>query len=113
MLRTLRLGQSLRPKARWGFYSYPSCSSNLKENCNSYSRQLNNKLLWLFKDVDVILPSLYTTKKMLFDKKDATLNFVQRRVQEALRVGNGTKPVYAYLSLYENKTEKFLDEVWC
>jgi len=113
MLKTLQLGQTLRPKALWGYYGFPRCY-NTKTNtstCSNFTKELNDELIWMFNASTVILPSIYLSKKLETDPFD----FVEGNILEAIRVSNQSYnrplPVYAYVRLVYTYSQDFLNEV--
>jgi hyaluronoglucosaminidase len=83
-LLTLRTAQSLRPKGQWGFYQYPYFSHD-------------RALMWLWAEVDVLLPSLYSR-----DAADATTGVNDSLVvAEMVQAATGIRPlILPYLWLW-------------
>ncbi|XP_071944465.1 hyaluronidase-5-like [Antedon mediterranea] len=98
MKGVLRLGKTLRPNASWGFYHYPYCHNkepSTDYECLNATVASNDKMTWLFDESSAIFPSIY-----LLPYVKNNLEFVNSKLQEALRVVNNLKepgkPVYVY-----------------
>ncbi|XP_038637227.1 hyaluronidase PH-20-like isoform X3 [Scyliorhinus canicula] len=122
MLKTLKLGKSLRPNHLWGYYLYPECYNyhykdkiiNYTGSCPDIEITRNNELLWLWDESTALFPSIYL-QTTLRDSV-AAAKFVRHRVQEAKRVAllssqEYTPPLYVYTRpVFTNAQDKFLSE---
>lgn len=105
MLRTLRIAQKLRPRARWCYYYFPDCYNHGVENhafrnfCNSKVQKQNNRLTWLWNQTSAICPSVYMQKYHI-DKYNATERtwWIYSRLVEALRLSRSHTPIYPYMN---------------
>ncbi|XP_013857203.1 hyaluronidase-3 [Austrofundulus limnaeus] len=125
MEETLRLAVKRRPKGFWGFYGFPSCFNKHKRktdqtytgHCHKGTRQMNDKLSWLWTQSTALYPSIYLPQR-LAGSADAAL-MVRHRLLEALRVasnwrhGNKTvhaTPVFPYARLAFTRSLNFLNQ---
>ncbi|KAK9874345.1 hypothetical protein WA026_002695 [Henosepilachna vigintioctopunctata] len=87
MDQTLALAKKLRPKAKWGYYAYPYCFNkspkNTAKDCPKEVLDENDRLHWLFRETDLLVPSLYLNEKM--SRKDK-LEEIEGRINEAARI---------------------------
>ncbi|GCC34489.1 hypothetical protein chiPu_0012963 [Chiloscyllium punctatum] len=123
MLKTLKLGKSLRPNHFWGYYLYPECYNyNYKDNNSNYSGSCpdieidrNNELLWLWNESTALFPSIYL-QTMLRASVNAA-KFVRHRIQEAKRVAllssqEYSPPLYIYTRpVFTNAANEYLSEI--
>ncbi|XP_017266727.1 glyco_hydro_56 domain-containing protein [Kryptolebias marmoratus] len=95
MVETLREVKRLRPKALWGFSSYPSCYNNdpTQTQLTNYTSQcplaemaLNDELMWLWKRCSALYP-LLTLEKLQGGTPETKL-YLSSQIKEALRVGS-------------------------
>ncbi|XP_036388714.1 hyaluronidase-3 [Megalops cyprinoides] len=92
MSGTLKLGVSLRPAGKWGFYGLPSCFNVHKHDhkytghCHPKTVGRNDRLGWLWEQSTTLYPSIYLPY-WLAGSNDAAL-MVRYRVLEALRVAS-------------------------
>lgn len=114
-LATLRLCQEMRPKAKWGFYGYPSKifkhQTDTPKNVIGYgdhthrASQINDRLRWMWEAVDALFPSYYAPRYTLLAgepsqcpnqeaSREEDREFLRSNVAEARRLSKG-KPVYA------------------
>ncbi|XP_067854423.1 hyaluronidase-4-like [Heptranchias perlo] len=101
MTQTLRVGQTMRPTAWWGFYLFPDCYNyDYNSNFSTYTGQCpaieierNNELLWLWSHSKALYPSIYMEE--ILKSSEQGKNFVRARVQEAMRVALMTNSKYA------------------
>ncbi|XP_030621206.1 hyaluronidase-5-like [Chanos chanos] len=121
-LRSLRLGQTLRPSRRWGYYLYPDCYNydynsdmdGFTGECPEIEKKRNNNLLWLWEQSTALFPSIYL-EQALRESHKATL-YVRHRIQEAMRVSrlpNSTRsiPIYAYIRpLFKDNDMVYMSE---
>ncbi|XP_066543131.1 hyaluronidase PH-20-like [Amia ocellicauda] len=122
MRETLKLGKTLRPNQRWGFYLFPNCynhrhilNTNYTGQCPEAERARNDGLHWLWEESTALYPSIY----FLEDLKDSwkAALFVRHRVLEAMRVAQRPRrsepiPVYVYnRPVIVGHTQQFLSQV--
>ncbi|CAL8368862.1 unnamed protein product [Lota lota] len=125
MGETLRLGATGRPGGLWGFYGFPACYNDPKKNlkganytgqCHLGTRELNDRLDWLWRESTALYPSIYLPRRLAGTQESALM--VRHRVLEALRVGsirrhdNTSKqamPVLPYARLAFTHTLDFLN----
>ncbi|XP_037540897.1 hyaluronidase-3 [Nematolebias whitei] len=125
MEETIRLAVRHRPKGFWGFYGFPSCFNKHKRKtdqtytgrCHKGTRQLNDRLSWLWTQSTALYPSIYLPQR-LAGSADAAL-MVRHRLLEAMRVastwrhGNNTihtTPVLPYARLAFTHSLNFLNQ---
>ncbi|XP_058415288.1 hyaluronidase-1 isoform X3 [Diceros bicornis minor] len=116
MVRTLQLGQALRPRGLWGFYGFPDCynydflSPNYTGQCPPGIRAQNDQLGWLWAQSHALYPRIYIPAALEGTGKSRT--FVRHRVGEAFRVavgaGNPNLPVLPYVQIFYDMTNRFL-----
>lgn len=121
MEETLKMGIDLRPLHLWGYYLFPDCynydfeESNYTGTCSEHTKQLNNKLHWLWEVSTALYPSAYLPVSVSGSRSAAL--FVRHQVQEATRVAalpkrRHTAPVYVYLRpLLRDQKELYMNEV--
>ncbi|XP_067907007.1 hyaluronidase PH-20-like [Heterodontus francisci] len=123
MLKTLKLGKSLRPNHFWGYYLFPECynynykdsNTNYTGSCPDIEITRNDELLWLWNESTALFPSIYLQTK-LRSSLDAA-RFVRHRVQEAKRVAllsgqEYSPPLYVYTRpVFTNATTEYLSEI--
>lgn len=114
MLESLREGKRLRPNARWGYYAFPYCFNGRKNNpeqCPSEVTAENRDISWLFKNTDIILPSVYMSEKMPMDYR---VKMVKGRVAEAKKMSMYSRPnngqIYTYIRYCYTDTLNYLEE---
>ncbi|GAB5568741.1 hyaluronidase PH-20 [Prionailurus iriomotensis] len=120
MLKTLKLGKSLRPNYLWGYYLFPDCyNHNIKNpsyngSCPDVEYKRNDELNWLWNESTALFPSIYLNSK-LKSSPNASL-FVRNRVQEAIRVSKVSSakqplPVFVYTRpVFTDLDLKYLSE---
>ncbi|XP_055049245.2 hyaluronidase-5-like isoform X1 [Misgurnus anguillicaudatus] len=120
MEETLKLGVTLRPQYLWGYYLFPDCYNyefevqNYTGVCSEHTKQLNDKLFWLWERSTALYPSAYLPANISGSKTAAL--FVRHQVQEAMRVAalpkhSYTAPVYVYLRpLIRDQKEIYMNE---
>ncbi|NWU91901.1 HYAL1 protein, partial [Upupa epops] len=118
MVQTLRLGETLRPKAYWGFYHFPECYNNDFDNlsytgsCPEVEQQRNKELWWLWERSQALYPSIYLPSCLNTTNK--VLPYVQHRVAEAFAVQrdilNERIPVLPYSQIAYELTVDFLSQ---
>ncbi|XP_027889201.1 hyaluronidase-2 [Xiphophorus couchianus] len=95
MVETLREVKRLRPKALWGFSSYPNCYNsdpaqtqlgNYSGQCPPAAMALNDELLWLWKRSSALFPLLTLEKRQ--GGTVAARSFLSSQIKEALRVAS-------------------------
>ncbi|XP_075403530.1 hyaluronidase-1 isoform X2 [Tenrec ecaudatus] len=116
MVGTLQLGQALRPRGLWGFYSYPACynydflSPNYTGQCPTDVRAQNDQLRWLWRRSRALYPSIYLPEALKGSGK--TQMFVRHVVEEAFQVaqaaGVSDLPVLPYAQIFYKMTNHFL-----
>ena len=98
MLETLSACQSVRPRAKWGFYRFPDCHDNEQiTNCSQSSEEWDDKLNWLWNNQNAIYPSSYISIKT--KNSENITRYVQSRTLEAWRILPKNKPdmpIYHY-----------------
>ncbi|XP_078077322.1 hyaluronidase-5-like [Mustelus asterias] len=123
MLKTLKLGKSLRPNHLWGYYLYPECYNyNYKDEITNYTGSCpdieitrNNELLWLWNESTALFPSIYL--QTMLRSSTTAAKFVRHRVQEAKRVAllssqKYTPPLYVYTRpVFTNAQAEYLSEI--
>ncbi|XP_043280698.1 hyaluronidase-like isoform X2 [Venturia canescens] len=115
MEETLNTAKTLRPKATWGYYAFPYCF-NLTPNqpgsqCDPKVLEENDSMAWLFKNENVILPSVYLRSNM--SRRDV-IGLIRGRIKEAMRMAEKSKPrtkVLAYTWYkYHDKRDTFVTQ---
>ncbi|XP_067856206.1 hyaluronidase-5-like [Heptranchias perlo] len=123
MLKTLKLGKSLRPNYLWGYYLYPECYNhnykhstiNYTGSCPDIEISRNDELLWLWKESTALFPSIYL--QTILRSSVAAAKFVRHRVQEAKRIAllssqQYPPPLYVYIRpVFTNSTAEYLSEI--
>ncbi|XP_046814697.1 hyaluronidase A [Vespa crabro] len=115
MEKTLKLAKNIRDKNKWGYHGYPYCptasTGNPSFDCDALAMNENDKLSWLFKYQDVLLPSVYV-KHVL--KPEEKIGLVRGNVKEAVRISKKFEHLPKVLSYwwyaYEDKMDTFLTE---
>lgn len=103
-LATLNECRRLRPKAKWGFFNYPTFYG---PHVSNHVKQLNEQLAWLWEAVDVLIPSTYARfythvetsqpgDERFENTIEADRKWILARVGEAVRLAAG-KPVYTIM----------------
>ncbi|NWX31299.1 HYAL1 protein, partial [Notiomystis cincta] len=115
---TLWLGESLRPRAYWGFYGFPDCYNNDFDSpsyngmCPEVEQQRNKNLSWLWKSSQALYPSIYLPARL--NGTDKVLAYVRHRVAEAFAVQRGVLgsgiPVLPYSQISFELTVDFLSQ---
>ncbi|XP_060691803.1 hyaluronidase-4-like [Hemiscyllium ocellatum] len=101
MTQTLRVGQSMRPQALWGYYLFPDCYNyHYNDNFSSYNGRCpniefgrNDQLQWLWSKSNALYPSIYMEE--ILKSSEQGRQFVRARVQEAMRVSLTVDSAYA------------------
>lgn len=114
MLETLRVGKKNRPNAKWGYYAFPYCFNGRGKNadtCPNNVKAENNEIQWLFRETDIIVPSVYMSEKMPFDSR---VKMVKGRVSEAKRMARYSRPghgqIQTYIRYCYTDTKRLLEE---
>lgn len=113
MLETLRRGKKLRPKARWGYYAFPYCFNGRKgnpEKCPANVNAENRGIQWLFRESDVIFPSVYMSEQMPVSYR---VPMVKGRVAEAKKMSDSVddgRKIYTYIRYCYTDTLNYLEE---
>ncbi|XP_014299670.1 hyaluronidase [Microplitis demolitor] len=99
MAETIKLAKKLRPHAHWSYYAYPYCF-NLTPNqpsasCDPQVLKENDKLSWLWKLENVLLPSFYLRYSLSTDER---LGLIAGRLHEAVRLNKkfSNRPIIPY-----------------
>uniref|UniRef100_A0A8C4QIB3 Hyaluronidase n=1 Tax=Eptatretus burgeri TaxID=7764 RepID=A0A8C4QIB3_EPTBU len=121
MLRTLQLGQRLKPKCLWGFYLFPNCYNYeyKKENflytgrCPKIEPSRNDLLQWMWHESDALYPSIYV--ELMLKDSPKTVPYVRYRLDESIRVASPpltekTKYIFPYVMPVYTETDTFLTE---
>lgn len=122
-IRSIRIGRRLRPNRLWGYYLYPDCYNydfnddmdGFDGECPAVERDRNDNLLWLWRESNVLFPSIYL-ELLLRESRQARL-FVRHRIQEAMRVSmlpnnSYSIPIYAFIRpVYKDSTDDYMSEV--
>ncbi|NXA33338.1 HYAL1 protein, partial [Eudromia elegans] len=118
MEQTLKLGESLRPDAYWGFYGFPNCYNNdftsedYTGKCPFIEQLRNRELYWLWHNSRALYPSIYLPQQLSGTNK--VLSYVRNRVAEAFSVQelvvDGSIPVLPYAQVTFENTDIFLSE---
>uniref|UniRef100_A0A8C3QHY2 Hyaluronidase n=1 Tax=Cyanoderma ruficeps TaxID=181631 RepID=A0A8C3QHY2_9PASS len=118
MNKTLWLGETLRPRAYWGFYSFPDCYNNdfdslpYNGTCPDVEQQRNKNLSWLWRNSQALYPSIYLPVRLNGTTK--VLPYVRHRVAEAFAVQRGILdsgiPVLPYSQIAFESTLDFLSQ---
>ncbi|XP_037540889.1 glyco_hydro_56 domain-containing protein [Nematolebias whitei] len=122
MVETLREVKRLRPKALWGFSSYPSCCNgdptqtpltNYSGQCPPAEMALNDELMWLWKRSSALYP-LLTLEKLQAGTLGVRI-YLSGQIKEALRVGSlaGAEfglPVFPLVKSVYASTRTFLSQ---
>uniref|UniRef100_A0A914DHS2 Hyaluronidase n=1 Tax=Acrobeloides nanus TaxID=290746 RepID=A0A914DHS2_9BILA len=114
LLETIKLCKKLRPKAKWGFYDYPSCNYDAghqgETECSKKYQSINERLLWLYKEVGALYPQIYLYKKS--EDRSITQSYIHAKAMEAEWIQIITKrsiPLYFYSKIeyspYINRSE--------
>ncbi|XP_032893249.1 hyaluronidase-4-like [Amblyraja radiata] len=106
MSSSLRLGQSMRPKAYWGFALFPDCyNGNYGDEFTTYDGHCpdieikrNTELTWMWTQSSALFPSVYLEEALHSERGKL---YARYRIKEAIRVALLTKeefapPVYIY-----------------
>ncbi|XP_032893246.1 hyaluronidase-like [Amblyraja radiata] len=109
MRSSLRLGQSMRPKAYWGFYLFPDCYNyHFRDEFPTYDGQCpdieinrNNELTWMWTQSSALFPSVYLEEKLKSERGQRGKLFARYRIREAVRVAllteeQYTPPIFLY-----------------
>ncbi|XP_055687636.1 hyaluronidase Tab y 2.0101-like [Lutzomyia longipalpis] len=115
MEQTLKKAKAARPNALWGYYAFPYCfNGNSRDplSCSNEVQQENNRIMWLFENSDVILPSVYLTEAWAPNMRKS---IIKGRVGEANRVARAThkrpRPhVLTYIRYAYTDTLNFLSQ---
>ncbi|PVD28253.1 hypothetical protein C0Q70_10840 [Pomacea canaliculata] len=92
--KTLAIGQEVMPHGFWGYYNYPRFWTNARSTID-----INNRLAWLWKQADVLLPSIYLWGSANISR-EAKERVVRNAVGEAVRIqqtfSRPNTPIYPY-----------------
>ncbi|XP_014217210.1 hyaluronidase A-like [Copidosoma floridanum] len=114
--RTLEFAQTIRPRAKWGYYDYPFCnnwsSRNRHDHCPDTIVKENDQMSWLYENMSLLLPSVYLSPDLDADQR---LGLVRGRVQEAVRIANkspnrGNVKVLPYYWYRYRKNNTFVEK---
>ncbi|KAL3270895.1 hypothetical protein HHI36_021407 [Cryptolaemus montrouzieri] len=118
MEETLVRARKLRPNGRWGYYAYPYCfnksPSNMNKDCPKQVQEENDRLTWLYKESDLLLPSIYLSDKM--SSKDK-MELIEGRVNEAHRIvgylgsGRHNPSILPYFWYKYQDSKRFMSKV--
>lgn len=111
---TIELGKKLRPKSKWGVYSWPhdyKAAVYGKPDPNPHRKRNDELYAWAWELLDVMTPSAYVIKHVLPDgspipdhnhywTESAHRAWLADLVRESQRVGKG-KPVFPYFCSHE------------
>jgi hypothetical protein len=102
LTQTLAIADSLRPNAKWGYYGYPHPGRIREPSSVPEVRTANNRLKWLYEASEVIYPSIYITKKSVFNSPgnggdfiESNCTYIGLTLQESFRIV-GKKPVVPF-----------------
>ncbi|XP_072176267.1 hyaluronidase-1-like [Diadema setosum] len=97
MESTLMLVKKLRPKAMWGYYSYPYCFDSHSPNmtCKEPGMTTNNNIMWLFNISTALYPSIYLRPK-LSDQRDYVKNHLKEAFRLRERSSDPKGPIFSY-----------------
>lgn len=121
-VETIKLGKKMRPKSKWGIYSWPfnyMGPAYLKPDPNPQKIRNDEFYGWAWELLDVITPEVYVNKHVVPDGStnyDQNLywtesthrDYVISTVREAKRVAKG-KPVLPYFCSVETSKSYFGD----
>ncbi|XP_044001891.1 hyaluronidase-like isoform X2 [Aphidius gifuensis] len=116
MEETLKLAKTLRPYASWSYYAYPYCFNLSPQqssyHCHSNIREENDKLFWLWKLEDIMLPSVYLRNSLSSNEK---IGLITGRLEEAKRLVDAYKPQSKILPYfwykYQDQKDIFLSKI--
>ncbi|MCB9211861.1 MAG: hypothetical protein H6609_21060 [Ignavibacteriales bacterium] len=79
---TIKLCKKLRPKAKWGYYGYPTRFSpwRYKEHIKDIQNMNDNELSWLWKESDALFPSIYSYNQ------DDHIDYIAENIKESVRI---------------------------
>ncbi|XP_015114803.1 hyaluronidase [Diachasma alloeum] len=87
MEETIKLAKSMRPRASWGYYAYPYCFNltpqQMNWRCDEKIKKDNDRMQWLWKLEDVLLPSVYYKMTLSSNEK---IGLIAGRLQESQRI---------------------------
>ncbi|XP_071501941.1 hyaluronidase-1-like [Diadema antillarum] len=97
MESTLMLVKKLRPKAMWGYYSYPYCYDGHSPNmtCTETGMITNNNIMWLFNISTALYPSIYLHPR-LSDQRDYVKNHLKEAFRLRERSSDPKGPIFSY-----------------
>lgn len=111
MIETIQMAKALRPKAQWGYYAFPYCFNNEGQiKCSAQVVTENNQIDWLWREIDLLMPSAYLSSKLATDK---VYNFVAGRVRESKRIASKrtrTSEILTYFRYVYSDNRKLLTE---
>ncbi|KAE9552126.1 hypothetical protein FO519_004662 [Halicephalobus sp. NKZ332] len=118
MLRTIKTIRRLLPKAKIGFYGFPSCNYDAgrhKNRCSRRQREANRKLHWLFEASSALFPSIYYYNGNKMDKSWRERN-THARIMEALIVKKNIGkeiPIYPFTMFYYDDIDYYNETDVC
>ncbi|XP_065318706.1 hyaluronidase-like [Gordionus sp. m RMFG-2023] len=108
MIKTLKKAKDLRPRAKWGYYDYPTCARQAESGyfCDKKHKGLNVQTNWLYKDSLVLFPNCYINIRTIPDAEKRAI-YILKRMNEAKRMsrrsGPDNMPIYAYIRYHYEK----------
>ncbi|KAL7039663.1 hypothetical protein ACKWTF_000062 [Chironomus riparius] len=106
---TIILSKKLRPNALWGYYAFPYCFNKESSECPKQVRDENDRMNWMFRFSDLILPSVYLAEQKMSSAERQRM--VKARIQEAMRFAKMyNKKTYVYIRYVYIDTKNFLSE---
>lgn len=108
---SLSAAKDLRPDGFWGLYGFPDCYIDHpgQTNCTNNTRNLNNRLRWLFSESTVYLPSIYLNAQ--FGNSQDRYWKVHGTLEETFRLrqmfGSENVPIVPYTRYRYGDTRKF------
>lgn len=106
---TILLSKKLRPNALWGYYAFPYCFNKNQNECPKEVRDENDRMGWIFRNSDLILPSVYLEEQKM--KNNERQRMVKARIQEAKRFAKlYNKKTYVYIRYVYIDTKKLVSE---
>ncbi|CAO1339959.1 unnamed protein product [Diamesa hyperborea] len=107
--KTILLSKHLRPNAKWGYYAFPYCFNKGTIDCSKKTKDENDRMRYIFKAADMILPSVYLHEKDTADEKSI---LVEGRIKESVRVSESVSKrlIYVYIRHVYSETRNLLTE---
>ncbi|KAH0547171.1 hypothetical protein KQX54_017372 [Cotesia glomerata] len=114
MEETIKLAKQLRPNASWSYYAFPYCFNltpdHPRASCDPQMVKENDRLSWLWKLEDSLLPSFYLSKSMSSDEQ---VDFIAGGVKESVRLNKKfpKRPILPYIWYkFNDQTDVYLNE---